>query len=60
MNTEINKAVVSLLSGVATIVAMFGITADWATPEMIASMGAVIGTILVFLVPNKPALPPST
>ncbi len=56
MNTEINKAVVSLLSGVATIVAMFGITADWATPEMIASMGAVIGTILVFLVPNKPAL----
>ncbi len=54
MNTQYNKAVVGVVSGLATILAMFGIDLGL-DDKLIASIGAVVTPILVLLVPNKQA-----
>ena len=53
MNTVINKAVVSLLGGAFTLLAEFGIEISWATDGMVAAIGMLITTLLVYLIPNK-------
>jgi hypothetical protein len=31
----------------------FGVNVDWATPELLGSIGSVLSAILVYVVPNK-------
>jgi CBS-domain-containing membrane protein len=54
MFTSIDKAIVAILGGLATVAAMsFGVNVDWATPELLGSIGSVLSAILVYVVPNK-------
>ena len=53
MITTFDKAIVALLGGVLSIAAAFGLSVDWATPELIGTIGSVITGILTFLIPNK-------
>lgn len=53
MVTTIDKAIVALIGGLLSVAATFGVSVDWATPEMIAGVGAVITALLTWLVPNK-------
>jgi len=53
MNTTVNKAVVALLGSIVTLVSMFGVNVDWASPELIGAIGSIITAGLVYLVPNK-------
>lgn len=53
---SMHKAVVALLSGAVTILAAFGLdlTEYGIGTEVITGIGAVVTTLLVYLVPNKP------
>lgn len=53
MITSIDKAIVALLGSVLSIVAAFGVDVTWASDGLIASVGAVLTAVLVWLVPNN-------
>lgn len=53
MITTFDKAIVALLGALLSIAAAFGLKVDWATPEVISSVGGVITALLVYLVPNR-------
>jgi hypothetical protein len=54
MFTTIDKAIAAILGGVLSVLALkFGVVLDWATPDLLASVGAVVTALLVYLVPNK-------
>lgn len=53
MITTFDKAIVALLGALVTIAATFGLKVEWATPEVINSVGGVLTALLVYLVPNK-------
>lgn len=53
MITTFDKAIVALLGAILSIAAAFGLHVDWATPELIGTIGSVITGILTYLVPNK-------
>ena len=53
MVTTFDKAIVALLGAIVSIAATFGLSVSWATPEVIASVGGIITSILVYLVPNR-------
>lgn len=51
-----HKALVAFLTGLVGVVAMFiPAVTDHVTPEIIGAVATVIGTALVYLVPNRPA-----
>ena len=52
MNTTINKAVVAILGGAATIAANWGLNLD---PDLVNWLGVVITGVLVWAGPNKRA-----
>lgn len=51
--TEYNKAWAALLGAALTIAAQFGLKTDWATPELINTVGGVLTALAVYLIPNK-------
>lgn len=53
MITSFDKAIVALLGALLSIAAAFGLKVDWATPEVITSIGGVLTALLVYVVPNK-------
>ncbi len=53
MITTFDKAIVALLGAALSIAAAFGLKVDWATPEVLSSVGGVLTAILVYFVPNK-------
>lgn len=58
MQMTAHKAVAAFLSSLLAIVAMFGVTTDWATPSMVETISVVLGAVLTaavtYIVPNKP------
>ena len=54
MITTLDKAIVAILGGVVSVLAAFGIDLG-VSQELVASIGAVITGILVYIVPNKAA-----
>lgn len=56
LNTTVNKAVYGLLTGLLGVAALFvpGIT-EWVSPEIVSGVTAVVTSLVVYLVPNKPA-----
>ncbi len=56
LNTTVNKAVFCFLTGLVSVAALFvpGVT-DWASPEIIQGITAIVTTAVVYFVPNKPA-----
>ncbi len=53
MITTFDKAIVALLGAVLSIAATFGLKVDWATPEVVSSIGGILTALLVYIVPNK-------
>lgn len=53
-----HKAVAAFLTSLLALVAMFGISTDWATPSLIEGVSVVLGAVLTaavtWRVPNKP------
>jgi hypothetical protein len=53
-----HKAVAAFLTSLVAIVALFGVSTDWATPSLIEAVAAVAGAVLsgvvTYMVPNKP------
>ena len=47
------KAISAFLTGLVGLLAQFGITAEWATPEMVAAVTMLASTVLVYALPNK-------
>lgn len=47
------KAIAAALTGVTALLAQIGLEATWATPELITAVATVIGTLLVYFVPNR-------
>lgn len=58
MQMTAHKAVAAFLTSLVTLVAMFGVTTDWASPSLIEGVSVVLGSVLTaavtYLVPNKP------
>jgi len=46
-----NKAIAAILGGVVTLLAAWGVDLAWATPELIATAGGVLTTVLVMVFP---------
>lgn len=53
MITTFDKAIVALIGSALSIAATFGLKVDWATPEIIAAVGGLLTTLLVYVFPNK-------
>ena len=54
MFTSFDKAIVAILMAAAYILSEFGIgLPEWANEGFFGSVGMVIGSILVYIVPNK-------
>lgn len=53
-----HKAVAAFLTSLLAIVAMFGVTTDWASPSIIEGISVVLGAVLTaavtYIVPNRP------
>ncbi len=60
MNTTINKAIVSIIGGILTLLGEFGI--DPNIPDgLVSAAGTMLTAVFVYLVPNKkPEEPPAT
>lgn len=54
----INKAIAAFLTSLVALVAVLGVSTDWATPDLIETVSVVIGAIvtagMTWLIPNKP------
>lgn len=53
--TNYSKAIVAVLGAIVAVLAAFGITLPWFTPEVQSGITAAITAILVYLIPNKPS-----
>lgn len=53
-----HKAIAAFLTSLITLVAMFGVSTDWASPTLIEGVSVVLGAVLTsavtYMVPNKP------
>lgn len=53
-----HKAVAAFLTSLVAIIAMFGVSTDWASPTLIEAVSAILGAVLTsavtYMVPNKP------
>jgi hypothetical protein len=47
------KAIVAALSGILEVIALFTVPPEWLNPTTIATIGAFLGTVLVYALPNK-------
>lgn len=54
----INKAIAAFLTSLVALVAVLGVSTDWATPDLIETVSVVIGAVvtagMTWLIPNKP------
>lgn len=53
-----HKAIAAFLTSLLALVAMFGVSTDWASPTLIEGVSVVLGAVLTsavtYMVPNKP------
>lgn len=58
MQMTAHKAVAAFLTSLLTLVAMFGVATEWATPSLIEGVSVILGSVLTaavtYMVPNKP------
>jgi hypothetical protein len=57
MQMTAHKAVAAFLTSLFALVAMFGVSTEWASPSLIEGVSVVLGSVLTaavtYLVPNK-------
>ena len=53
-----HKAVAAFLTSLVALIAMFGVSTEWATPSLIDSVSVILGAVLTaavtYMVPNTP------
>ena len=53
-----HKAVAAFLTSLVALIAMFGVSTEWASPSLIDSVSVILGAVLTaavtYMVPNKP------
>jgi len=53
-----HKAIAAFLTSLLALVAMFGVSTEWASPTVIESVSVVLGAVLTavvtYMVPNRP------
>ena len=53
-----HKAIAAFLTSLLALVAMFGVSTEWASPTVVESVSVVLGAVLTaavtYVVPNKP------
>jgi hypothetical protein len=53
-----HKAIAAFLTSLLALVAMFGVSTEWASPTVIESVSVVLGAVLTavvtYVVPNRP------
>lgn len=58
MQMTAHKAVAAFLTSLIAIIAMFGVSTDWASPSLIEAVAAILGAVLsgavTYMVPNRP------
>lgn len=58
MQMTAHKAIAAFLTSLLALVAMFGVSTDWASPTLIEGISVVLGAVLTsavtYMVPNKP------
>lgn len=58
MQMTAHKAIAAFLTSLLALVAMFGVSTDWASPTLIEGVSVVLGAVLTsavtYMVPNKP------
>lgn len=50
-----SKAIAAILGGVITVLGAFNVPTDWATPELVSAVGAILTTVLVYVFPANKA-----
>jgi hypothetical protein len=53
MLTSYDKAFATIITGIASFVALRGMNLEWLTPELINTLSVAIASFFVWLVPNK-------
>lgn len=58
MQTTAHKAVAAFITSLLALVAMFGVSTDWASPSLVEGVSVILGAVLTsavtYMVPNKP------
>jgi hypothetical protein len=58
MNMTADKAIAAFITSALALVAVFGVSTEWATPTAIQTISVVLGAIataaMTWLVPNRP------
>ena len=58
MQMTAHKAIAAFITSLLSILAMFGVATDWASPTLVEAISAVVGAVLTsavtYMVPNKP------
>lgn len=58
MQTTAHKAIAAFLTSLLALVAMFGVSTEWASPSLIEGISVILGAVLTsavtYMVPNKP------
>ncbi len=58
MQTTAHKAIAAFLTSLLALVAMFGVSTEWASPTLIEGISVILGAVLTsavtYMVPNKP------
>ncbi|MEN9905776.1 MAG: hypothetical protein RLZZ555_2341 [Pseudomonadota bacterium] len=53
-----HKAIAAFLTSLLALVAMFGVSTEWASPTVVESVSVVLGAVLTavvtYVVPNRP------
>lgn len=53
MFTSLDKAWAALIGALLTIGAQFGLPTEWASPELINTIGGLLTALFVYIVPNR-------
>lgn len=58
MQTTAHKAIAAFLTSLLALVAMFGVSTEWASPTLVEGVSVILGALLTsavtYMVPNKP------
>lgn len=53
MFSSMDKAIAAIIGAALTLAAQFGLNVEWATPELITTIGGVVTALLVYVIPNR-------
>lgn len=52
--SEYRKAIAAAISAVVVVLSQTGVALPWFDPELVSGVAAIVGTVLVYAIPNVP------